>query len=471
MRSDLSERAAILGRTRELGSLRRALDQPEASLVRVAGLPGVGKTRLVRQAAADFLTLYHRAPPLPDPQQRAALARTLRQGTPDAPPGPAASDPPSWQELFAALVAAAPEGRPLVLLVDDAHRWEEARARYGPALQEALARARAARRTVHLVLVAPELPAPPTSGEGAALELTVRPLPFRAASALLCGETVRERLRAYAVFGGLPRHLVQVDPAASLGTNVRRLILARDGALADAPLTLLERLFQTPARYAAVLAALAPGEADWGTVHAGVPDLSASGQAAPYLKRLEEVGLVEVRRSLDASPRTRSRRYRIRDPFLAFWFRFVLPHRHRFADATADALWAEVVRPQLDRHVASIFPAACRDFMAHDAIEVLGANARECGSLWGSGYDIPVAGVLGTGAPFYGLTVAGEEVNEGSLLPGLDAEIRETRYGFGRERRLRLLFLTGEAPPALLRESARRHDSTVLSLEVLAGVG
>ena len=182
-------------------------------------------------------------------------------------------------------------------------------------------------------------------------------------------------------------------------------------------------------------------------------------------------GLRETRRSLDAAPRARARRYRLRDPFLAFWFRFVLPNRHRFADATADALYAEVVRPQLDRHVASVFPQVCRDFMANDAIEVLGANARECGSLWGGGYDIPVAGVLGTGAPFYGLPVTDEEGSGGSLLPGLDAGIRETRYGFGRERRLRLLFLTGEASPALLRESARRHDSTLVSLDALAGVG
>ncbi|MDP2959499.1 MAG: AAA family ATPase [Longimicrobiales bacterium] len=462
-----SDRTAIVGRTRELGSLRRAFDQPEASVIRVAGLPGVGKTRLVRQAASDFRALYHRAPPLPDPQQRAALARTLRQELLDAVGEPTASDLPSWQELFGALVASTSEGRPLVLVVDDAHRWEESRARYGTPLQEALIRARAVSRPVHLVLIAPELPAAPTSGEPAGLELTVHPLPFRAASALLPGETVRDRLRAYAVFGGLPRHLVLVDPAASLGTNARRLLLTRDGALSDAPLALLERLFQTPARYAAVLAALAPGEADWGTVHAGVPDLSASGQAAPYLKRLEEVGLVEARRSLDASPRTRARRYRLRDPFLAFWFRFVLPHRHRFADASADALYAEVVRPQLDRHVASVFPQVCRDFMANDAVEVLGANARECGSLWGRGYDIPVAGVLGTGSPFYGLPVTDEEDSGGSLLPRLDAEIRETRYGFGREQRLRLLFLIREPTSALLRDAARRHDTVVVGPDAL----
>ena len=466
----------FVGRSRELGALRRALDSPQASHLLVAGVPGVGKTRTVRQAAGDYLAVYHQAPPLPEPHQRGALARSLLQALGRAAPGTSALDAgapdlPSWDELFACLPESAPDGRPLVLVVDDAHRWDESRARFRAALGAMLSRSRREGRAVHVVLIAPEIPSEGIPEESPALELTLHPLPFRAASALLPGESAQERFRAWAVFGGIPAQLAHVDPGASLGANLRRLVLAPDGPLADAPLDLLERAFQNPTRYGAILAALAPGEGDWGTVHAGVPDLSASGQAAPYLKRLDEVGLVEARRSLDASPGTRSRRYRLRDPFTAFWFRFVLPHRQRFAEGTADALHAEVVRPGLDAHAASLFPEACREFMAHDAMEVLGANARECGSLWGAGYDIPVAGTLSTGAPFYGAPVLAGGGTGASALRDLDAQVRETRYGFGRERRLRLLFTQDEAPLALQREAARRHDAAVVGLEVIAGVG
>jgi hypothetical protein len=448
--------------------LRRALDAPIASLLAVTGLPGIGKTRVVRRAARDYLTVHHLAPPLSEPQQRAALIRSLAGtlGSSISLPG---SDVPTWDEIFAVLVASAPEGRPLVLVVDDAHRWDESRARFREPLGAALGRARKAARTVHVVLVSPEPLPEPVGLEPPALELTLHSLPFRAAAALLPGETARDRLRAFAVFGGIPGHLAHVDPAASLGSNLRRAVFSPDAPLADAPLVLLERSFQTPARYAAVLAALAPGEGDWGTVHAGVPDLSASGQAAPYLKRLEQVGLVEARRSLDAPPTSRGRRYRVRDPFVSFWFRFVLPHRERFGADTSDTLYSEVVRTELDRQVASLLPQVCRDFMAHDALESLGANARECGSLWGPGYDIPVAGTLATGAPFYGTPVADEAA--ASALQRLDTLVRETRYGFGRERRLRLLFTQDPPPASLQREAARRHDTILVGVEALAGVG
>lgn len=457
------------GRSRELGALRRAFDAPQASLIRVAGLPGVGKTRTVLQAAGDFRTVHHRAPPLPEPDQRAALARDLIAAL--GSPGHAAPSPDglSWEQVFALPARSMPEGGPLVVVVDDAHRWDESRARFRTALASALAGARREGRPIHVVLVAPEFPSQGVPDEPPALEVTLHPLPFRAASALLPGVSPQERLRAWSVFGGIPAHLVLVDRDVSLGSNLRRLVLAPDGPLAAAPIALLERAFQNPTRYVAILAALARGEGDWGAVHAGVSDLSASGQAAPYLKRLEEVGLVEARRSLDASPQARSRRYRVRDPFTAFWLRFVLPNRPRFAERTADQLLAEVVRPELESHVAAVFPQACRDFMVHDAMEVLGANARECGSLWGAGYDIPVAGTLGSGAPFYGVTVATGAHDGASALASLDRQVRETRYGFGRERRLRLLFTQGKAPLALQREAARRHDAALLRLEDLLG--
>lgn len=468
MRPFQSDPLALTGRARELGALRRALDEPVPWLVQVCGLPGVGKTRLVRHALGGLPAVYHRAPPLPDPEQRSALARTLRETLPGW-PGPDSDPPPSWAEIFGGLTGSASLARPLVLAVDDAHRWTQSRARFAAPLASALSAARRDGRQIHLVASSPE-PLPPLPGDerpGPALSLG--PLRFRAALPLLPGGSLRRLLAAYAALGGIPGHLARVDPSASLGANLRRLVLDDGGALADRPLEVLERLVQVPTRYAAVLAALSAGEGNWGVVQAGVADLTASGQAAPYLRRLEALGMVEARRSLDASPRSRSRRYRITDPFLAFWFRYVLPRRD---GGPTGATWGPGQDPRrwLEAHVASVFPQVCRDFMAHDALEALGANGREVGSLWGQGYEIPVAGVLANGQAFYGSPVGGDGTATGaSALSGLDAAVRETRYGFGRERRLRLLFTRFAPDAAVLREAARRDDARVVRLEEMAG--
>jgi len=320
-------------------------------------------------------------------------------------------------------------------------------------------------RALHFVLVSPEKAGDPEEFEGA--DVVIPPLSFRAAAPLLPGGSAEHRLRSYAIFGGVPAHLARLDPATSFNTNLRRAILEPGAPLGDTGLTLLERTVQTPARYVAILSSLARGEGSWRTVHEGVPDLTRSGQVAPYLNRLVDLGLVEIRRSLDARPSTRSRRYRITDPFFAFWYRFMLPGRASVPAGDTMALLAERIRAHLKEHLATVLDEVCRQYMRQDAMEVLGANARTCGSLWGPGYDIPVAGILSSGAPFYGRPVS--ESGERGVFATLDADLRETRYGFGRERRLRLAFASRAFGSSLQREAARRHDAILVGPRQLAG--
>jgi hypothetical protein len=302
------------------------------------------------------------------------------------------------------------------------------------------------------------------------VEVRVPPLPLRAALPWLPGTTPADRIRAYAVFGGVPAHLRGLDTDATLWTNIRRAFLEADASLGDRGLDLLERDVQTPSRYAAILTALATGEADWATVHQGVPDLTTSGQVAPYLRRLEELGIVETRRSLDAGPRSRGRRYRIVDPLVAFWFRFVLPFRHARPDPDPTTWIADVVRVSLDAHVATVFPEICRQHMALDAMEWAGANAREHGSLWGPGYDIDAAGILSSGTAFYGRATWADGAAEPGALATLDDMVGETRYGFGRERRVRVVFSAAGFTPELTRLGARRHDVALVDAGDLVGV-
>lgn len=485
----------LRGRARELGFLRSGYDSRKSAVRWVVGLPGVGKTEAVLRAASAFRFIYHRASPLSDPLQRRAFGETLRlfgdpgkEAVGGGPEGgaparrapargmPAAGVPsgdessPSWSDLFDAVVDRAPEGSPLVVVIDDAHRWVESRARFEAGLQAGLARADATERAVHITLVAPEIPSSRLAPESLLPPLHLRPLSFRAAWPFLPGRTAWDRLQSYTVFGGLPGILTLLNRKDALASNLRRLVLDRDAPLRDMPLTLLERYFQRPNRYAAILSALSGGEGDWGTVQAGVGDLTASGQAGPYLKRLEEVGLVESRRSLDASPRTRSRRYRVTDPFVAYWYRFILPRRETLGTDPTGGGNDTGLNTELASQVGSILPEVCRSYMIFDAMEELGANARECGSLWGPGYELPVAGVLANGVPFYGLVLEPGSRTGPSALGTLDRQVRETRYGFGRERRLRILFCGGKVSPDLLRAVARREDAILVPLENLAGV-
>lgn len=487
--------ATTARRARDLGTLRQALDAAEASVVVVRGVPGSGKSALVRSATEGLATLFHVCPPLPDPDQRRLLRRGMERwaatvappGDGDPPPPPRTPDaktardarpgpvpasisndtpPPDWATLFARAeqLLGRREGRPGVLVLDDAHRLSDARSRFLTPLRAALTRSRDAGVQWHVVLVAPadiladfDEPAAPVS----AASIRVGPLPFTSALPRLPGSKPADLVRAYAVFGGLPAVLSQLDPSQGLMTNLRRLVLDPGGPLHTYGMSMLERWVQRPSRYAAILTGLATGEREWGDVQTSVSDLTASGQVAPYLKRLQDLGWVEARRSLDARPRSRNRRYRIVEPLLAFWFG--LAQLCEWDLARARDLPASRLRALIDAQADAVFRDICRQHMIYAAVATLGRNARECGSLWGPGYEFPAAGILTSGAAFYGAAYFGE-VPPPSLLADMDASVRETRYGFGREVRLRIVFTARRPPAELSRAVARRDDAALITL-------
>jgi AAA+ ATPase superfamily predicted ATPase len=451
------------GRRRELGVLRSLFDRPEPVLVRLFGPTGVGKTALLRRALVDYDCVHHTVQPLPEAAQRAALARELGLEPTD--------EPPRWDALFERFdEGRSGGGRSRILVLDDAHRLLDARARVvGPLsswLRNTASRGGPPR---HAVLSGGLWDEPSaSSGDDVTVQtLELRPLTLRGAHPFLPGGSSTDKIVSYAVFGGLPRHLRMLDPAGSLGTNLRRLLLDKDGPLARAGIERLERELQTPPRYAAILSALAPGDGDWATVRGSVPDVTRGGQVAPYLKTLKRIGMVEVSRSLDARPAGRNRRYRVVDGFDAFWFGHILPHLGSIEVGSGPELLG-AVRTGLDGHVASVLPAICRQYLTHDATERLPANARECGGLWGSGYDIPVAGLFASGGAFYGMSAWSSEPTT-ALLDELDRQIRETRYGFGREQRMRILFGKGPFTLELERRAAQRHDTVLIGADALVG--
>ncbi len=107
--------------------------------------------------------------------------------------------------------------------------------------------------------------------------------------------------------------------------------------------------------------------------------------------------------------------------------------------------------------------------MAHDAMETLGANARESGSLWTNEYEIPAAGILTSGAAFYGACFWTAPQRGDDPLGPLDKAARETRYGFGREHRLRILFTSTPPPRWLERAVMRGEQAMLLGPDQLAG--
>jgi hypothetical protein len=403
--------------------------------------------------------------PLTDPDHRALLAERL-----DLSVGA------DWPELLDQLADRIERTRDKTYLVlDGMEHLLAARSRLPTLLSVFWSRIRARALPFHLVLVGsdPEALGALTAVRGpladaVTLDLELGPLPYREITDATKAWPARDRIAGWAALGGMPSVTRWLDPAAGLLPNLRRIMLDPEAPLLRAGTDLLRRLVQSPARYSSILMAIGQGRREWGDIVSAVPDFGSSGQLAPYLVRLEELRLVETRRSLDAREGSRNRRYHPTDPFLAFWFRFVLPNLTELERGQAADVWTRRIRPFLDDHVRLCLGDLAREYVRRYA-ERLPGTAREIGALWGSGYDLDVAATLKGGAVCYGACSWEQSPVGGEALGPIERALQESRYGFGRESRLEVVFHAGGVGEELTRRAAREDQIRLVGLEDLLG--
>ncbi len=155
-----------------------------------------------------------------------------------------------------------------------------------------------------------------------------------------------------ALFGGVPGYLARLDPALSLGDNLRQRVLAVGEPLYEEVPFLLREELREPRVYYAILATIAGGAQKFGEISSKVGLDRANLNR--YLATLAELGLLEREVPVTERHPEKSRRglYRIADPFIATWFAFVHPHRDRLERGEVDEVWRTTIQPALPAYLS-----------------------------------------------------------------------------------------------------------------------
>ena len=211
------------------------------------------------------------------------------------------------------------------------------------------------------------------------------PLGYRDAGAFFPGWPEADRLRAWAVLGGMPYYLEQFDPDKSLGWNIRERMLRRNQVLYNEAELLLRDELNEPATYHSVLAAIAGGATANNQIatKAGVEPSNLSF----YLQNLARLHLIERAVPFGVDPRkSKKGQWAITDGYLAFWHAFIRPNAVELEAGRVDEVWKRIVQPRLDEFVSKpAFEVACRAFVR----EAIGHDPRlpdtgAVGAWWGS---------------------------------------------------------------------------------------
>lgn len=213
------------------------------------------------------------------------------------------------------------------------------------------------------------------------LKLKLLPFSFHQAGLFVDNWPLHERLKAYGVFGGLARHLAELEPGATLAENVVEILCDPLSSLAEAPMDILRsEHLSSLAEAAAVVEAMALGETRFNSIASRT---NLTGARLSYVLN-ELLGLEIVRREARFGDRSGSKysRYWIADPLVGFWFRFIRPNRAALAGGSKQRVWDQRIAPRLNDWMGPVFEHIVHQALRRRELEDQLGLVDEIGSYW-----------------------------------------------------------------------------------------
>ena len=319
---------SFLDRTEELLRIDRLLDSPNGALCCLYGRRRCGKTRLLRECVKNRPNvLYHVA----DKSNRSAqIARFVNEAESLNPAFRAASGG-DWGAVLDLWMSLTPNGSILVFdefpyLVEQDEALPSILQRIVDAIQnlgkKIIICGSSQRMMQGFVLKASE----PLYGRAREI-LPIAPLDFGWMKSAFPQWTAWDRLKAWGVWGGVPRYWELQDDEPDLWTAVRRNVCSPLGVLRNEPQFLLLDDVGDIAQASTVLSFIGGGAHRASEIAARmarpITDMSRP------LQRLTELGLIARDHPFDEEENGKRSFYRVSDPFLDFWYAFVQPNWSR----------------------------------------------------------------------------------------------------------------------------------------------
>lgn len=352
----------FIGREKELESLKGLLRKDSSSLVVIRGRRRIGKSRLAEEYAASFSKAYILSgiPPEPGVTPEAQRAEFLRQLQEYKLPIYRSDD---WGNLFFDLAQECKKGRVLVVL--DEITWMGSQdPTFLPKLKTAWDRY--FKQNSQLVMI--------LSGSNSAwisknilsstgffgrvsLRLLLEELTLPECNMFWEGRSgtisAYEKFKILSVTGGIPRYLEELRPDLSAEANLQRLCFDSEGLLFREFDQIFHDLFQKQGHFYKQIVEnliISPLSTTELAVKLG---RSRGGDLSNALGELMESGFLarDYTWSFATGKRLESSRYRVRDNYLRFYLKYILPHKEQVESSQLQRLpqgWLSIMGLQFE---------------------------------------------------------------------------------------------------------------------------
>jgi len=387
----------FIGRTRELKALEDAYNTRGSTFMPIYGRRRVGKTELIRHFIKDKKALYFLGKQAP---ARLQIQEFLRRGASAfEQPLLEETSPGDWRSAVSLVIRQAPPGEKVVLVMDEFQWTAQACPEIPSVLQSFIDENWEGRGDIQLILCGSYMGfmEKKVLGEKSPLfgrrtgQIKLEPFSYHEAAEFYPGWSVTDKAKAFFICGGVPYYLKFFDESDSVDMNIRKNFLNEFSALAREPEFLLREELKELRKYFGILTTLASGALKTREIseNTGIENRALFY----YLNSLIELGYIARHFPLTgAKPNPKHVRYKLQDPLLRFWFRFIYPNGSAIFSTDERSAFLNLIKPGLESYFGRCFESLCREALTRIYREEGVACSYEIGEYWDKNMQIDVVG-------------------------------------------------------------------------------
>ena len=190
-----------------------------------------------------------------------------------------------------------------------------------------------------------------------------------------------DKIRAYAVCGGVPYYLSLMDDSQTLKDNIITMFICPHAHLENELDFLFQTEFRNKANYSSVLQAVAGKKTKLNEI-SQLSHIGDTAKTATYLKPLVEMELVEKENAFGDEKTQRKTIYKLKNNMVNFIYSFMEENKSAHELLTPDDFYAIYIEPNIDKYVSFIFEDVCKQFLARRNKLPIKEKTLEIGRYW-----------------------------------------------------------------------------------------
>jgi len=373
-------KSMFVDRKNEIDLLNKIYEKEKAELILLYGRRRVGKTRLLKEFIKDKNSYYFIA------DISADILTTFERVIKDQ-----FVRFPNWDDFFDFLEMKG--GKRVVIVLDEFQYLYKVNKAWPTILQR---RWEDLKDTKVMIILCGSIISSiykMAMGYGSALygrkthEIEISPLSFFDAKDFMPKYNLEEFVYIYAILGGIPRYLEEMEDGKKLWENLRDNIINKNCFLYREPLNLFYEEFKNPSVYLSIIHALSEGGKKFNEISTRTDIVT--GKLSKYLNVLERVKIIKkIVPITEKRERTRNTQYILSDNFIKFWFAFVYPDRALIElDETHSIV--KKIKKELNTFTGQVFEEMCEQFI----IRKKPITFTKIGKWWHKDQEIDIVGL------------------------------------------------------------------------------